>query len=409
MKKCWCGNEELAEYSEKYFRCDRCHTLVSKNDFDNAIYNVQDEGKDLYGKNYWEVLMTRETGKNSIGEVVDMYLTERVPYWVKYILKYTKPGDYIAEVGCGLGQLQYIFRRLGFRQMAFELSPGICSYIENQLGVTAHCGSFQGQEGEYDAIIALDLFEHLTEPLKFLEECSKSLKEEGFLCFQTPCYDSELSYDEMMRKKGRFEKLLEAEQHVYLYSRNSIIRILRQFGFEHIKFEPAFFGDDYDMFLFASKREIKENTEEEINAFLNSGENGRLVKAILTLAEGKSKIFSEFRVADRDRKERLDQNNKLKGLLERSEEDRCKRGEQIEKLTQMLKESETDRENRGEQIEKLTQMLKESEADRTARLEQIETLSQMLQESEKDRADRLNQINTLTQWLNDSQRGITTK
>lgn len=383
MKKCWCGNEELAEYSEKYFQCDRCHTLVSKNNFDNAIYNVRDEKNDLYGKNYWEVLMTKETGKSSIGEVVDMYLTERVPYWVKHILKYTKPGNYIAEVGCGLGQLQYILRRLGFRQLAFELSPSICDYIEKQLGIATHCGPFDGQNQEYDVILALDLFEHLTEPMNFLEECSRSLKAEGVLCFQTPCYDPELSYDEMIRKKGRFEKLLEADQHVYLYSRNSIKKILRQFGFEHIKFEPAFFGDDYDMFLFASKNEMTENSEEEVNAFLDSVENGRLVKAILTLAGEKNKIFSEFSVADRDRKDRLEQNDKLRGLLE------C---------------SEADRKDRGEQIEKLTKLLKESEADRAARLEQIETLSQMLQESEKDRADRLDQINTLTQWLNDTKR-----
>ena len=87
MKKCWCGNTQLKEYSENYYQCEKCHTLISKHNFDDAIYNVKNENNDLYGKNYWEVEMTKAAGKNTLSEVVDMYLTERVIYWLQYILK----------------------------------------------------------------------------------------------------------------------------------------------------------------------------------------------------------------------------------------------------------------------------------------------------------------------------------
>ena len=55
MEKCYCGNTNLAEYSDKYWKCDVCRTLVSKYDFNNSIYHVNEEEKDLYGKNYWHV------------------------------------------------------------------------------------------------------------------------------------------------------------------------------------------------------------------------------------------------------------------------------------------------------------------------------------------------------------------
>ena len=66
------------------------------------------------------------------------------------------------------------------------------------------------------------------------------------ICFQTPCYDEKLSYEEMCQKKSRFKNLLVKDQHIYLYSRDSITAILQNHGFKHIIFEPAFFGDDYD-------------------------------------------------------------------------------------------------------------------------------------------------------------------
>jgi len=46
MEKCYCGNTNLAEYSDKYWKCDVCRTLVSKYDFNNSIYHVNEEEKD---------------------------------------------------------------------------------------------------------------------------------------------------------------------------------------------------------------------------------------------------------------------------------------------------------------------------------------------------------------------------
>ena len=54
--------------------------------------------------------MTRAAEKNTLSEVVDLYLTGRVIYWLKNVLKYIKLGADIAEIGCGLGQLQYVLK-----------------------------------------------------------------------------------------------------------------------------------------------------------------------------------------------------------------------------------------------------------------------------------------------------------
>ena len=402
MKRCWCGNETLDEYSTDYYKCNNCNTLISKYDFKDEVYEVDNEAQDLYGKNYWEVSMTKAAGKNTLSEVVDMYLTERVIYWTKAILKYVKLGSRIAEVGCGLGQLEYVLKRMGYSQKAFELSPDICEYMEKQLGIDTHCGPFVPSANAYDGILAFDLFEHLMDPEEFMQYCSESLSEQGVLCFQTPCYDSELSYEEMMKQKPRFEEQLKAEQHIYLYSRDAITTILKKHGFTNIIFEPAFFGDDYDMFLFASKLPIVTNSDDEIDKYLNSVPNGRLLKAMITLFDKNKELSANYQVADNDRTLRWEQIQELEKLLQESKADGEARLEQIKELEKLLQVSKADGEARLEQIKELEKVLQVSKADGEARLEQIKELTRLLQESEADRAARLEAINELTRIINSS-------
>ena len=403
MKKCWCGNEKLNDYSEEYYKCDECHTLLSKRIFEESVYDVENEQEDLYGENYWEVSMTKAAGKNSLSEVVDMYLTERVIYWLKYVLKYVKLGSDIAEVGCGLGQLQYVLRRLEYKQLAFELSPHICAYMEDNLKVKTHCGEFVANPNGYDGILAFDLFEHLINPLDFIDKCTASLRDNGVLCFQTPSYNPKMNYKEMISHKSRFREQLKAEQHIYLYSRESISRILNDKGFSYIVFEPAFFGDDYDMFFFASKHPIKANSEKEIDDFLNSTDNGRLVKAMIALFDAKQDIIAKYQTAEANSNARMEQISQLTEMVHNREADCEARQEQIDKLTEMVHNREADCEARQEQIDKLTEMLKDNEVNRVAELEQNNTLTQLLKENEADRAARLEQINTLTQQLKESE------
>lgn len=89
MQKCWCGREVSQKYSEHYYVCNECHTLVSDVDFSKDVEHVENEDEDLYGKNYWEKLMCRLTGKSSLEEVIDYYLQERTLYWIQSLLKYS--------------------------------------------------------------------------------------------------------------------------------------------------------------------------------------------------------------------------------------------------------------------------------------------------------------------------------
>lgn len=172
--------------------------------------------------------------------------------------------------------------------------------------------------------------------------------------------------------------MLVEDQHIYLYSKASMRELLKAAGVEYIQFLPAFFGDDYDMFLVASRKPLRVNSDREIEEFLNGTPNGRLVKAMLAMSRENRNLTARFQTAEQDSTARM---------------------EQVETLTALLKTSEADREARYEQILELTKLIKESEAGRAAEREQIEVLTKQLTESEADRAAGREQIGLLTRQL----------
>ncbi|MDE7310463.1 MAG: methyltransferase domain-containing protein [Eubacterium sp.] len=402
MEECWCGNKNLGEYAEHYYRCGQCRTLISKYPFTSSMFEITSDEEGYYGRNYWESVMTKAAGKKTLSEVIDLYLEERVIYWMKYILKYVKPGADVAEIGCGLGQLSYALKCAGYEQTAYELSPWICDYIRQELKIQVRCGSFEEKAHMYDAILAFDVLEHVMDPQEFLRKCAESIKQYGVLCIQTPCYNPDLSYQEMLEECPRFHGMLKEEQHIYLYSKAAVERLLKSVGFCHIVFVPAFFGDDYDMFFFASKEPIQVNEEQEIDSYLNAVLQGRLIKAMIALFDEKQEYMQKYQTERENSIARLDQTRQLAEQFTESEADRAARLEQVQSLTKLLEESEADRAVRLEQVQSLTKMLTESEADRAARLEQVQSLTKMLEESEADRAARLEQIQKLTKMIEES-------
>lgn len=395
MKRCWCGNKELKLYSDEYYRCEKCKTLISAYDLENSIYNTENEEHDLYGKNYWEVSMTKAAGKSTLSEVVDMYLTERVIYWLKYVLRYMKLGSEIAEIGCGLGQLQYVLKNLGYKQLAFELSKEICNYMEDNLGVDTHCGPFEENTRQYDGILAFDLFEHLLQPEEFMDKCNDSLREGGVLCMQTPCYAPEWTYEEMLQKGKKFQEQLKAEQHVYIYSKESITHLLTEKGYSYIRFEPAFFGDDYDMFLFASKSPLSENSGEEIEQYLNSVPSGRLVKAMISLFDEKNRKTKECEAIDNERKKILKDVETLTRLVDEKEkqtdkfrdaaEERLASMERMAAENKMLQQAADERLSDVERLLAENKVLQQAADERLSDVERLLAENKILQQAADER------------------------
>jgi 2-polyprenyl-3-methyl-5-hydroxy-6-metoxy-1,4-benzoquinol methylase len=372
MKKCWCGNDNLSEYNEYYCKCDACGTLVLKKDLNYDVDHVTDEDRDFYGKEYWEKKMVLAAGKENIDEVVDMYIQHRAIYWLSVLFRYLLPGKgNIAEVGCGLGQFSYLLDRIGYSQTAFELSPQICRYIEQTLKINIKSGTFSDTDTTYDMVTAMDVLEHIENPTDFIDQACRSTTKNGLLFLQTPNYNNRLSYDEMTLHAPGFKDQLREKEHVFLYSHDSITRLLKEHGFSHVVFEHALFGDDYDMFLIAGKKPVKEHDEKEIDRCLDSLENGRLIKALIKVWTDKETYLRED--------ERLE---KLREDIEKQGKDRLKQIDELTKQVQKLTDRMLSSEQRSQMFEEQC----------VARLDQINQLTAMVHERDAQIAGMMKKV-----------------
>ena len=410
MKQCWCGCTELANYSDRYWRCKNCATLITKQEI---VYDTEkiSDNQDFYGKDYWEKKMLCAAQADNLNDLIVLYLKERTIYWLEKFFHYMLPGSgSVLEVGCGLGQFAYLLKLCGYEESAFELSTHICNYIKKNLQINIHCGGLQPQHELVSAIAAFDVLEHVLDPGEFLDTAAASIEENGFLFFQTPVYDEQLTYEEMRQKKPRFEEQLRANEHVYLYSRESVSQLLKKHGFIYVEFMDAFFGNDYDMFFVASRKPIHHYSQAEINRALEQQGAGWLIKAMMELWQENRSYEAELQSLHSQAEDHLRQIVQLTDSLEektrdynRLQEDHGRRQELIESLSRQLEISEANRKERLTTIERLDNRLGESEADRAERLIVIERMKKQLEESEADRAERLVVIERLKKRLEESE------
>lgn len=366
---------------------------------------VIDDDHDFYGKQYWLEHQSQELGFSDIYARARTDLAERNLHWLKTLLKYLAPPSKVLELGSSHGSFIALMRQAGYAAAGVEMSPWVVEYGQKTFDVPVSIGPVESLDialGSLDAIVLMDVLEHLPDPAGTMAHCLKLLKPDGLVLIQTPQFQEGTKHEALVKTKAPFLEMLIPDEHIYLFSQRSAIHLFHQLGAEHIKFEPAIFGQ-YDMFFVVSRLPLQANTPEQMVASLLATPSGRIALAILDLQQRELDLARKWTESESDRTARGMQIETLTKMLTDSNADRAARGLQIETLTKMLTASEADRAARAAQIETLTAMLITSDADRAARGTQIELLTRMLTVSEADRAARGTQIDTLAGMLKESE------
>lgn len=147
-------------------------------------------------------------------------------------------GARLLEVGCGAGILLQEAWDRGWRADAVELSLELAARARmNNPEATVITGDIQNQEPTgtpYDAIISLDVLEHVLAPMIMIENCRELLKPGGLLLLQTPNTFS-LRY----RTQGARWDMLDPDQHFNLFSPDALRVLLTTVGFDILEMNTA--------------------------------------------------------------------------------------------------------------------------------------------------------------------------
>jgi 2-polyprenyl-3-methyl-5-hydroxy-6-metoxy-1,4-benzoquinol methylase len=141
----------------------------------------------------------------------------------------------VLDVGCAVGTfLQKVRVRHGAAVTGVDFKD--LRAHPSLTGVEFHCGLFYDQPlapGRFDLVTMWHFLEHDYDPMRTLETARNVLKPDGRLVIEVPRLDS-LTF-RMYRDRWPG---VQAPQHTVLYDRESLLRAVRQAGFEVVDYLP---------------------------------------------------------------------------------------------------------------------------------------------------------------------------
>lgn len=296
--RCWCGNSRLEAFSPDYWRCPECETLVVRAMRGEEISLVRDDEHDFYGKNYYLHHVQEDYGLPDLATRARADLPERCLHWLRTFLKYApRENARTLELGCGHGGFVAMLRWAGYDAIGLELSPWLVRQARAWFNVLVLEGRLEDQqlaEGSLDAVILMDVLEHLPDPLRTLGRCVSLLANpDSFLLIQTPCYPIGWSYEALCAQNHPFLQQLKPTEHLFLFSEKSVERLCRELNVGNVRFEPAVFAH-YDTFFLASAGPLHERTsQEQTDALLTASPHSRAVLALLDLGATRDDLLRQ--------------------------------------------------------------------------------------------------------------------
>jgi len=160
-----------------------------------------------------------------------------------WFLEWMEPGSVVLDVGCGQGKNAEAVARRGARVLAFDIEPP--PPVEHEAVLTFRADAqavWPVASGVFDAVIALDVIEHLDDRDSFYAEAVRTLKSDGLLVLSVPNRDT--PWKNLRRRFGAVDR--DDPDHRIEYAEGEILSELEAAGFE-----PIFFGPTvYDTPLF---------------------------------------------------------------------------------------------------------------------------------------------------------------
>jgi 2-polyprenyl-3-methyl-5-hydroxy-6-metoxy-1,4-benzoquinol methylase len=400
---CWCGNAVLDDFSPSYAACAACGTLVSLDGLRPEETEVHDDDRDFYGKPYWLTRQRDELGFPDIFERARQDLPERCLHWLRTLLDHRLPSARVLELGSGHGAFVALMRAVGFDATGLELSPWVVDFARRTFGVPVLLGPLEAQslpERSLDVIVLNDVLEHLARPAQTIGRCAQLLDPDGLVQAQTPCYPEGHTYRQLVDGQHPFLAMLQAREHLHLFSRRAVTRLFAEAGLPIVGMEPALFP--YDMVVIASRHVRLPVDARRRDEILLASPAARLVQAMVDLDDRARGLSGRVEETERDRQERIAMIGRLNEHIAQTTSAAEAAQRTIREQQARLDAAERDQGERLAMIERLNRHITETSADYEARGQVIRDQQARIEEIERDRQERIAMIARLNRHIEET-------
>jgi SAM-dependent methyltransferase len=342
-RPCWCGEIAREPLGGDYGRCGGCGTLVYDRPYAPEDYRSPDGETGFYGRRYWEEHVPHVLRMPGLAERARTDTPDRSVYYLRRVLEHVTPGSSILEIGCAPGSLSYLLSQAGFAAVGLEIAQATVDFVRARFGVPVQRGSVEevGAGGAFDAIVAIDLLEHLTHPLETLAAGALGLRGPGLLLLQTPCYSGE----------GADWEMLVPREHLYLYTEDSVRRLLAAAGFSTVEVSASLYA--HDMWIAAAREgPVVRRPDPEAGV-------APIALALLDAYAARERALRELEEVRRDQASKEALIARISRELEDVRADQAAKEELIARLDAELVEVRADQEAKERVIEQLEHELRD--------------------------------------------------
>lgn len=224
----------------EYFICDGCEAM--------QIKNIPENMGDYYGSNYYSFDNKLDKNVKFTGEIVS--------------------NKKILDVGCGDGRFLNKLAEKGFGNLY-----GCDPFIEEELRYGDRITIFKKTihemtEGDFDEILMMDSFEHVTDPMEVMNSAAKLLKDDGLLTMRIPFYPN-IAIDLF----GTDWYQWDAPRHIFIHSLKSLLYIeervplkMKSLRFDANKYQLI------DSYLYQKDIPYREHTFDVIDSYISKQE-----------------------------------------------------------------------------------------------------------------------------------------
>ena len=155
-----------------------------------------------------------------------------------------RPEGRLLDVGAHLGFLLQRAAERRWETIGVEPSPALSTIARDRLGLdvrTAFLEDAGFDDGTFDVVLMVDVFEHVKNPRSILRETARILRPGGVLVLQIPNTHCTLWKSRILhRMMNRPDAIVfDAEEHVCHYTEVTLRRMLESEGLEFLSIQPG--------------------------------------------------------------------------------------------------------------------------------------------------------------------------
>lgn len=220
----FCNSENSIMYIEsesvKYNKCNSCGLI-----FQHPVIS-QEEIANIYTENYFEYEI--ENQKNFFNLMLlglkDIEFDN---------IKKSLPNKRVLDIGCATGMLLNHLKNDGFETYGVEICKESAEYAKKHYSLNVYENQLKDCEFEdnYFGLIHFShLIEHVPNPNEFLRNVYRILSPNGYIILTTP------NADGLFAKKYKEHWRAVMPQHLWLFTKKTLISFLKELGFTIIKY-----------------------------------------------------------------------------------------------------------------------------------------------------------------------------